>query len=83
MQYYKLRVEILTVQNHWGSCKQKPVCSRNDICTKLLICTQLSTYLTNIFSEMELTKHQQQYRLMEGDRKAYCEETQNSIRKQK
>jgi len=33
--------------------------------------------------KMELTKHQQQYRLMEGDRKAYCEETQNSIRKQK
>ncbi|XP_070572078.1 coiled-coil domain-containing protein 63-like [Ptychodera flava] len=34
-------------------------------------------------AEAELSKLQRQYRIMEGDRKAYNEETQNIIRKQK
>ncbi|XP_078682326.1 coiled-coil domain-containing protein 63-like isoform X2 [Branchiostoma floridae x Branchiostoma belcheri] len=34
-------------------------------------------------AESELAKLQRQYRIMEGDRKAYCEESQNIIRKQK
>lgn len=33
--------------------------------------------------EQELVKLQRQYRLMEGDRAAYTEESQNIIRKQK
>ncbi|XP_039274347.2 coiled-coil domain-containing protein 63-like [Styela clava] len=33
--------------------------------------------------ENELAKMQRQYRIMEGDRKAYCEESQNIIRKQR
>ncbi len=40
----------------------------------------------NIFfsvAEQELVKLQQQYRIMEGDRKAYSEESQNLIRKQR
>ncbi|EDV23841.1 uncharacterized protein TRIADDRAFT_64012, partial [Trichoplax adhaerens] len=32
--------------------------------------------------EQELAKLQRQYRIMEGDRKAYSEESQNLIRKQ-
>ena len=40
--------------------------------------------LTNfIIAEQELTKLQQQYRIMEGDRKSYSEESQNQIRKQR
>ena len=35
-----------------------------------------------LLAEQELTKLQQQYRIMEGDRKAYSEESQNMIRKQ-
>ena len=34
-------------------------------------------------AEAELAKLQRQYRIMEGDRRAYCEESQNTIRKQK
>ena len=34
-------------------------------------------------AEAELAKLQRQYRIMEGDRKAYCEESQNVIRKQR
>lgn len=34
-------------------------------------------------AEAELVKLQRQYRIMEGDRSAYCEESQNVIRKQK
>ncbi|XP_065069999.1 coiled-coil domain-containing protein 63-like [Rhopilema esculentum] len=34
-------------------------------------------------AEQELTKLQQQYRIMEGDRKSYSEESQNQIRKQR
>jgi hypothetical protein len=33
--------------------------------------------------EQELIKLQRQYRIMEGDRAAYTEESQNLIRKQK
>ena len=33
--------------------------------------------------EAELVKLQRQYRIMEGDRAAYTEESQNLIRKQK
>ena len=36
-----------------------------------------------IIAEQELTKLQQQYRIMEGDRKSYSEESQNQIRKQR
>nr|CAB3228649.1 CiAxp66.0 axonemal p66.0 [Phallusia mammillata] len=34
-------------------------------------------------AEAELAKFQRQYRIMEGDRKAYCEESQNVIRRQR
>ena len=34
-------------------------------------------------AEAELAKLQRQYRIMEGDRKAYCEESQNVIRRQR
>jgi hypothetical protein len=34
-------------------------------------------------AEQELVKLQRQYRIMEGDRAAYTEESQNIIRKQK
>lgn len=34
-------------------------------------------------AEQELAKLQRQYRIMEGDRKAYSEESQNTIRKQR
>ncbi|XP_076821624.1 coiled-coil domain-containing protein 63-like [Clavelina lepadiformis] len=34
-------------------------------------------------AEAELAKLQRQYRIMEGDRKAYCEESQNRIRRQR
>ncbi|XP_014665796.1 PREDICTED: coiled-coil domain-containing protein 63-like [Priapulus caudatus] len=33
--------------------------------------------------ELELARLQRQYRIMEGDRKAYCEESQNIVRKQR
>ena len=34
-------------------------------------------------AEQELARLQQEYRIMEGDRKAYSEESQNIIRKQR
>ena len=34
-------------------------------------------------AENELAKLKRQYRIMEGDRKAYCEESQNIMRRQK
>jgi hypothetical protein len=33
-------------------------------------------------AEQELEKLQQQYRVMDGERRQYCEESQNVIRKQ-
>ena len=36
-----------------------------------------------LIAEQELLRLQQEYRIMEGDRKAYSEESQNIIRKQK
>ena len=33
-------------------------------------------------AEQELEKLQRQYRVMDGERRAYCEESQNVIRKQ-
>lgn len=41
--------------------------------------------MTNFYllAEQELVKLQQQYRIMDGDRKAYSEESQNLIRKQR
>ena len=35
-----------------------------------------------IAAEQELAKLQRQYRIIEGDRRAYSEETQNQIRRQ-
>ena len=35
-----------------------------------------------ILAEQELEKLQRQYRVMDGERRAYCEESQNIIRKQ-
>ena len=37
----------------------------------------------SILAEQELVRLQQEYRVMEGDRKAYSEESQNIIRKQR
>ena len=39
-------------------------------------------YIWLISAEQELAKLQRQYRIIEGDRRAYSEETQNLIRKQ-
>ncbi len=39
-------------------------------------------YFFLIAAEQELAKLQRQYRIIEGDRRAYSEETQNQIRKQ-
>ena len=36
-----------------------------------------------IAAEQELVKLQQQYRILEGDRKSYSDESQNKIRKQR
>ena len=51
-----------------------------------LIWTSITTlylfYIWLISAEQELAKLQRQYRIIEGDRRAYSEETQNLIRKQ-
>ena len=37
----------------------------------------------DVLAEQEIAKLHRQYRIMEGDRKTYCEESTNTIRKQK
>ena len=51
----------------------------------ILSCIQVKSpcVLFLYLAEQELLRLQQEYRIMEGDRKAYSEESQNIIRKQK
>lgn len=42
----------------------------------------LNNCLLTCLAEQELEKLQQQYREMDGERRAYCEKSQNVIRKQ-
>ena len=52
--------------------------------TGILYCfSYSSTVLFIIVAEQELIKLQQQYRMFDKDRKAYSDESQNKIRKQR
>lgn len=47
-----------------------------------LALTKFFNYYFCNTAEQELAKLQRQYRIIEGDRRAYSEETQNQIRRQ-
>ena len=62
------------------------ICMISTLISSFLIVDQIKfIQVCNVFfttAEQELAKLQRQYRIIEGDRRAYSEETQNHIRKQ-